>query len=80
MQWSEIRHHEKGNVVLHKFASANLHLQAPAYWLNQYHGDWAKEMIFLSKAFHASELERRLQPDGSIMHKKLNWRLDHNDG
>lgn len=43
-QWSEIRHREKGNVVLHKFASANLHLQAPAYWLTQYHGDWAKEM------------------------------------
>jgi len=43
-QWSEIRHHEKGNVVLHKFASANVHLQAPAYWLTQYHGDWAKEM------------------------------------
>jgi alpha-galactosidase len=43
-QWSEIRHHEKGNVVLHKFASANLHLQAPEFWLKQYHGDWAKEM------------------------------------
>ncbi|GAA0546138.1 alpha-galactosidase [Chitinophaga japonensis] len=43
-QWSEIRHHEKGNVVLHKFASANLYLQAGAFWLNQYHGDWAKEM------------------------------------
>ena len=43
-QWSMIRHHEKGNVILHKFASANLHLQAGSYWLRQYHGDWAKEM------------------------------------
>jgi len=43
-QWSEIRHHEKGPVVLHKFASANLYLQADAFWLRQYHGDWAMEM------------------------------------
>jgi alpha-galactosidase len=43
-QWSVIEHGEKGNVVLQKFASANLHLKAGSYWLNQYHGDWAKEM------------------------------------
>jgi alpha-galactosidase len=43
-QWSIIRHTEKGNVTLQKFASANLHLKASGYWLNQYHGDWAKEM------------------------------------
>ncbi len=43
-QWSVIEHHEKGNVILQKFASANLCLQAPHYWLRQYHGDWAKEM------------------------------------
>lgn len=43
-QWSVITHHEKGVVVLQKFASANLHLKAESYWLRQYHGDWAKEM------------------------------------
>ncbi|MDP4209256.1 MAG: alpha-galactosidase [Bacteroidota bacterium] len=43
-QWSEIRHKEKGNVTLHKFASANLCLKADSYWLKQFHGDWAKEM------------------------------------
>ena len=43
-QWSEISHQEKGPVVLNKFASANLHLKASAFWLTQYHGDWAKEM------------------------------------
>ncbi len=43
-QWSVIKHQEKGNVVLEKFASANLYLKAKAFWLNQYHGDWAKEM------------------------------------
>lgn len=43
-QWSVIRHGEKGNVVLEKYASANLYLKAQGFWLNQYHGDWAKEM------------------------------------
>jgi alpha-galactosidase len=43
-QWSAITHREKGPVTLHKFASANLYLRAPQYWLTQYHGDWAKEM------------------------------------
>jgi len=43
-QWSSIVHHEKGNIVLRKFASANLYLNASGYWLKQYHGDWAKEM------------------------------------
>ena len=43
-QWSSIKNNEKGSVVLKKFASANLHLKGDAFWLNQYHGDWAKEM------------------------------------
>jgi alpha-galactosidase len=43
-QWSTIQHKEKGEVTLQKFASANLCLKADAYWLNQYHGDWAREM------------------------------------
>ena len=43
-QWSTIRHKEKKDVVLSKFASANLHLRAREYWLRQYHGDWAREM------------------------------------
>jgi alpha-galactosidase len=43
-QWAVISHKEKGDVVLQKFASANLYLKAQSYWLTQYHGDWAKEM------------------------------------
>lgn len=43
-QWSTISHTEKRNVILTKFASANLHLKAKDFYLNQYHGDWAKEM------------------------------------
>jgi alpha-galactosidase len=43
-QWSVIKHHEKGKVILQKYASANLHVKANEYWLKQFHGDWAKEM------------------------------------
>lgn len=43
-QWSVIKHAEKGNVILNKYASADLYLKADEFWLNQYHGDWAKEM------------------------------------
>ena len=43
-QWSVITHHEKKDVVLEKYASANLYLQADTYWLNHFHGDWAQEM------------------------------------
>jgi alpha-galactosidase len=43
-QWSEIKHNEKGNVILQKFASAGLYLKGESFWLRQYHGDWAKEM------------------------------------
>ena len=43
-QWSVISNHEKGEVVLNKFASANLNLTAHSYWLKHYHGEWAREM------------------------------------
>jgi alpha-galactosidase len=43
-QWCLIRHKEKGNVLLDKFASANLYIPGEGFWLKQYHGDWAREM------------------------------------
>ena len=43
-QWSVIRHTEKGNVVLNKYASANLYLNNKDYYLISYNGSWAKEM------------------------------------
>jgi alpha-galactosidase len=43
-QWSVITHHEKKDVVLNKYASANLYVQADSYWLKHYHGEWAQEM------------------------------------
>jgi alpha-galactosidase len=43
-QWSVIKHNEKGIVTLNKFASASLNLKGDAFWLRQYHGNWASEM------------------------------------
>ena len=43
-QWSTIRHTEKKNVTLHKYASANLYIPAQNYYLTHFHGDWANEM------------------------------------
>ena len=37
-QWTVIKHHEKKEVVLNKYASANLYLQNNGYWLN--HSPW----------------------------------------
>jgi alpha-galactosidase len=43
-QWSVIRHNEEGEVVLHKYASANLYLYNKEYLLTSYNGAWAREM------------------------------------
>ncbi|HMH24085.1 MAG TPA: alpha-galactosidase [Puia sp.] len=42
--WTEIRQHEKKEVVLTDYASSMLNLDADKYWLTQFHGDWAKEV------------------------------------
>lgn len=44
-QWTTIKHTENGSIILNKYASANLYLKGNNdFWLNQYSGDWAKEM------------------------------------
>ncbi|WP_026769431.1 alpha-galactosidase [Asinibacterium sp. OR53] len=42
--WTEIRNNEKKPVQLTAYASSLLHFNANAYWLTQFHGDWAREM------------------------------------
>ncbi|MCD2422589.1 alpha-galactosidase [Niabella pedocola] len=42
--WTEIRHAEKKPVMLTQYASSLLHFDARAYWLTQFHGDWAREV------------------------------------
>ncbi|MBO9617419.1 MAG: alpha-galactosidase [Niabella sp.] len=43
-QWATIRHTEKGNVTLNKYASANLYLFNNRFYLTSYNANWAKEM------------------------------------
>jgi len=43
-QWSEIHHTENDDVVLKKFASANLYFSNDDFYLTSYHNQWAKEM------------------------------------
>jgi len=43
-QWCIIQHNEKGNVILHKYASTNLYLKGDKFYLRQYHGDKMREM------------------------------------
>lgn len=44
-QWSVIRHNEKKEVILNKYASANLYFYNKEYYLTSYNGSWAKEMV-----------------------------------
>lgn len=39
-----IQHHEKKPVRLTHYASTMLHFNADAYWLTQFHGEWAREV------------------------------------
>lgn len=44
-QWSEIEHKETGNVVLNKYASANLTLQGKKFFLKNHYSGWGREML-----------------------------------
>lgn len=43
--WTEIKHSEKAPLILNNYASSMLHFDADKYWLTQFHGDWATEMM-----------------------------------
>ncbi|NDU94096.1 alpha-galactosidase [Spirosoma terrae] len=66
-QWTTIRHTEKKNVVLHKYASANLYIPAHKYYLTHFHGDWANEM---------NPTEERLTEGMKLLDTKLGTRAD----
>ena len=42
--WTEIKHTEKLPVYLNQYASSVVYFERPRYFLNEYSGDWAKEM------------------------------------
>ncbi|WP_089687752.1 alpha-galactosidase [Catalinimonas alkaloidigena] len=66
-QWSTIRHRERKDVVLHKYASANLYLPAQSYYLTHFHGDWAREM---------NPREEQLSEGIKVLDSKLGARAD----
>jgi alpha-galactosidase len=66
-QWTEIKHSEKKAVTLYNFASSMLHFDASAYWLTQFHGNWAKEMRMQ---------ESKLTSGIKIIDSKLGTRAD----
>ncbi len=42
--WTEIKHNEKKAVKISQYASSMLYFESPKYFLNEYSGDWAKEV------------------------------------
>ncbi|RYF85409.1 MAG: alpha-galactosidase, partial [Chitinophagaceae bacterium] len=65
--WTEIRHREKGTIILYNYASSLLHFNAQDYWLTQFHGDWAKE---------AGMEETKLTSGSKVIDSKLGTRAD----
>ncbi|AQT68082.1 Alpha-galactosidase [Anaerohalosphaera lusitana] len=61
-QWMEVRNQENGPVVLSRFASAAMPMQAREYWLTHFHGKWAGEMDLY---------EEKLTPGVKIVDSKL---------
>jgi len=43
-QWTEIIHQEKSNVILNKYASANLTLNGKKFFLKNHYSGWGREM------------------------------------
>lgn len=43
-QWTEISHEERDNVILHKYASANLTLGGKKFFLKSHYSGWGTEM------------------------------------
>lgn len=46
---AEISHQEKKPVVIYKYASSMLHLNAEKYWLTEFSGNWAHEVNMTEK-------------------------------
>lgn len=60
--WTEISHTEKAPVRLSRYASSILYFERPAYYLTEFHGDWAQEMTMKHQQlqFGRKEIDTRL--------------------
>lgn len=66
-QWTQIRHHEAGGVVLKRMASASLLLTTNVQ-LTHFFGDWAKEML--------SPITEQITPGIKVLDSKLGVRAE----
>ncbi|MBP5392447.1 MAG: alpha-galactosidase [Bacteroidaceae bacterium] len=68
-QWAEIKHDEKGKVLLGRYASSMLYFEAPQYYLTEFSSDWAKEMQMLSQElqFGKKVVDSRLGTRANMM-------------
>jgi len=66
-QWTEIRHHESGGVVLKRMASTSL-LLSGSVQLTHFFGDWAKEML--------SPITEPLTPGIKVLDSKIGVRAE----
>jgi alpha-galactosidase len=64
-EWTEIRHHEPGEVMLQRMASTSLLLGTNVY-LTHFFGDWAKEML--------APITEPLTPGTKVLDSKLGVR------
>lgn len=60
--WTEIYHKEKRPVSISRYASSFLYFSEPAYYLNEFSGDWAKEARMSSQVltFGKKEIDTKL--------------------
>jgi alpha-galactosidase len=66
-QWTEIRHHESGDVILKRMASTSLLLTTNVY-LTHFFGDWAKEML--------APITEQITPGTKVLDSKLGVRAE----
>ena len=66
-QWTQIRHHESGEVVLKRMASTSL-LMTTNVQLTHFFGDWAKEML--------SPITEQITPGTKVLDSKLGVRAE----
>lgn len=69
-QWTEIQNNENGNVILQKFASANLTLSANSFYLKSHHSGWGKEMLSDERKLGAGlySLDSKLGTRTNLLH------------
>lgn len=64
-QWAAVTNNQKGNIVLQKYASANLYFSSKDFYLTSFQGEYLKEM---------QPIEEKLQQGNKVVESKLGTR------